>query len=196
MSLFPVVILAAGTSHRMGERKPFIKFPSGEILLEHLVNSYRLCDMSEIIVVLNDDGYKYLNENYNYLKNKIKIVINPHPEKGRFFSIKKAVENITDSPFFLHNVDNPFVNSKLIDEMTVLLKSNSYVTPVFQGKGGHPVLLSNEITKYIKAIEANDVDFRLILSSFYRVKYEAPSVETCINLNTPDDLLKYYIHYK
>ncbi len=191
MASCPVIILAAGTSRRMGERKPFIKLPSGITLLEHLLNLYQRCDISEIIVVFNNDGYNFLKENYASLENNARIVINPFPEKGRFLSIQKAVSLLTkDDSCFIHNVDNPFISPDLIQSMKKMLLSDSYVCPTYKGKGGHPVLIGSKIVTCIQSLSDKDRDFKQILNSFNRIECATPYADVCLNLNTPDDINK------
>ena len=97
--MYPVLILAAGTSQRMGEMKPFVKLYNGKTLLEHLLDQYKKTSAREITVVLNSEGYHYLKQRFKHIENEINIKINPNPAKGRMASLRIGFEIIKASPY-------------------------------------------------------------------------------------------------
>jgi len=186
--MYPFIILAAGNSYRMGQPKPFVKISNQHTLLEHLVFELKKCNVLQITVVLNNEGKKIVDSHYSYLNNEIDIVINEHPEKGRLYSLKMGLNKTGNSSVFIQNVDNPFINQKLISEMSHLLKSSAFVVPIYQNQGGHPVLLSAEIANDFvnKHIETNN--FRLFLNQYQKITYPCEFQEILLNLNLPSDV--------
>ena len=54
--MYPIVILAAGKSTRMGALKPFVRLKNGLTLLEYLVYNFKKTGVSKVVVVLNKQG--------------------------------------------------------------------------------------------------------------------------------------------
>lgn len=187
--MYPVLILAAGTSQRMGEMKPFVKLYNGKTLLEHLLDQYKKTCAGEITIVLNSDGYLFFKQRFPHIENEINIKINPNPDRGRMESLRIGFEKISSEGLFLQNIDNPFVNNKLIEEMSALLMPDSYVVPVYENIGGHPILLSNRIFSDVRNSSVLDVNFKLFLNNYKRINYKSLNSEILYNLNTPEDLL-------
>lgn len=186
--MYPFIILAAGKSSRMGQPKPFVMLNNGLTLLENLVIKIQKCGVKKIIVVLNNEGLQILINKYPYLEQKITIVINPTPEKGRFLSLKFGIENCDEMPVFVQNVDNPYVYKDLIQGMTNLLESNSYIVPQYKNKGGHPILLSSEIVSDIKNSGIENINIRDFLKNYSKIFYVCNYLEILLNLNNPQDI--------
>ncbi|NSW44745.1 MAG: NTP transferase domain-containing protein [Bacteroidales bacterium] len=186
--MYPFIILAAGNSSRMGQPKPFVKINSQLTLLEYLVSGLKNCNVSQITVVLNNEGKKIIDSLYSYLNYEINIVINQLPEKGRLYSLKMGLSKIGSSSVFIQNVDNPFINKKLIFEMSHLLKPSAFVVPVYQNQGGHPVLLSAEITSSLISNQTETNNFRVFLSQYQKIRYACEFQEILLNLNCPSDI--------
>jgi molybdenum cofactor cytidylyltransferase len=192
MKKVSAVILAAGLSSRMGQPKFLLKLPNGKTFLEEIVEKFHKFGCAEIIVVLNKDGISALNTSQILLPDNTKIVENPHPEKERFYSLQCGLKALKkDNPVFVHNVDNPFVDHKVLADLYSNLKGYDYVKPVFEGKGGHPVLFSRKLVNDINseplvAIKLNEY-LQNKMSAI--VEINEPSILT--NINTIEDLDKF-----
>ena len=58
--------------------------------------------------------------------------------------------------------------------------------PVYLSKGGHPVLISSEIIRYIK--ETEDIaNLRNLLNRFERREVKVDRTDVLVNINTPED---------
>ncbi|MDP3441274.1 MAG: NTP transferase domain-containing protein [Ignavibacteria bacterium] len=90
----------------------------------------------------------------------------------------------SNNAVFVHNVDNPFINQDLLRNLTNNLRSD-YVYPVYQDKGGHPILLSTAIAKHIIAASENQ-DFKDLLSLFQKQIVEVNDPKIIANINTPE----------
>ena len=117
--------------------------------------------------------------------------MNEFSDEGRFLSIKKGLSIIGDTPVFIQNIDNPYVDGTLMNRMQKLLKPKTYVVPQFNGLGGHPVLISSAIANAIKLEKKNDVDLRKYLNHFQKIIYPCSSEQILLNINTQEDLEKY-----
>ncbi|NCA84036.1 MAG: hypothetical protein EOM83_00500 [Clostridia bacterium] len=182
-----VIILAAGFSVRAGQPKLGLPLSNGETFLQHLANFYETAGCREIIVVINAKGMQWLKDYPVPLPEKIKLVINPHPERGRFGSIQcglQALEN--DFPFFIHNIDNPTISAELPHQLLGALKDYDFVKPVYRDKGGHPVLLQSYIKKEILRIGDQQLPFSEFLDNYQGNTIESEHSSVLENINNPD----------
>jgi len=181
------IILGAGNSQRMGVYKPFLQFDSSHTFLEQIVDIYQTAGVDEIIVVVNT---MFAKENLRQplnLPDNAKLILNEHPEFERFYSLKLAVNAKTSSfPFFLQNVDNPFVSKKILNELMANFIDCDYCVPCFNGQGGHPVLLKNILCDKIKSEPSNQIKLNGFLQNFKRKNINVDNSEILINLNTPE----------
>lgn len=191
----PVIILAAGLSARMGHSKAFLKWDKHTTFLEKIIQEYTSFESGQVIVVLNPDGYQQILNEYPAVAEYCEIIINPHPEKGRLISLKLGVSDLPQgTACYVQNVDNPFVTAEVLDAMDDLVEPDVYVVPVYDGKGGHPVLMGASVIDYISEIQEEDMDLHLILQKFKRIEVETKDKKILININTEEDYKKYFHH--
>jgi len=189
----PVIILAAGLSERMGQPKAFMKWNKHITFLEKIVNEYASFCSTQIVLVLNNVGYKQVLSSFSAIEKKSKIVLNPNPEKGKMGSLKLGIKSIQpNTACFVQNVDNPFTTHETLNAMNDLVKPDAYVVPVYKGKGGHPVLLGSEILKNISLIEESDFNLRNYLNDYERIEVISNDDKTIVNINTLNDYQKYF----
>ncbi|MDD4176602.1 MAG: NTP transferase domain-containing protein [Bacteroidales bacterium] len=181
-----VIILAAGFSVRAGQPKLGLPLSNGETFLQHLASFYAAAGCEEIIAVINAIGMQWLKDYPVPLPEKNKLVINPHPEKGRFGSIQcgcQALEH--DLPFFIHNIDNPTINAELTQQLLDALKDYDFVKPVYRGKGGHPVLLQPYMKNKIVQVADAGLPFYAFLANYSGSTIESEYSAVLENLNNP-----------
>ena len=183
-----VVILAAGNSSRMGSPKAFLEWNQGKTFLEKIVEVYLKFGCKEVIVVLNEETNQIFFEKNLAISSQIKIAVNKHVDYGRLYSIQCGITQLENSYCFIQNIDNPFVEVDLLNELYNLKEENSFVLPVFNGKGGHPVLLSQEIIDFIKKADIKIEKLNEILRLFKRVELPWDNENILNNINTPEDL--------
>ena len=190
-----VVILAAGKSDRMGTFKFALRFDDEHTFLEKIIKEYESFGCRQIILVLNKNGFEAVKRDKPAIFEKIKIVINNHPEFERFYSVKLGLKEIEQNiPVFIQNIDNPFIDKNLLTKLSEACRTayNSdtnveYYVPVYKSSGGHPVLLSPVAVGNIKAIKENDLNFRFVLRKFSRINIPVNDEKVLININTPEE---------
>jgi len=182
---YGVLILAAGKSHRMGMPKMLLPFDKNRSFLDVIVEGYRNIGCKRIVVVVNERDRPLLDK---YVEGaEYKVVVNSYPERQRFFSIRLGMAALKSmDAVFLHNVDNPFVDRKLLLNMQKELREDEYVVPVFKGKGGHPILLSNNIVHLIAHYPDSSINFKKFLSEFTRTDVATGNKQILININTAE----------
>jgi len=140
-----IVILAAGLSKRMGEVNKLLLPWKNTTLLENTIKE--ALKTGEKVVVLT--GYEKektekLLENY-----PVRTLYNPEYESGQESSIRKALE--IEDELLLTPADLPFLTAKELKKAMESLTGNKAVRFYFQKVPGHPVALSKELIRIIKA---------------------------------------------
>jgi CTP:molybdopterin cytidylyltransferase MocA len=186
------LILAAGHSSRMGKNKFALELAKGLSFLENIVSAYVKIGCDSIVVVTNRDGVEYFN---TYLKNKyrkLRLVENYKIDKGRSYSIKLGLKKTENGNYvFIHNVDNPFADTKILKMMYTGIGNHDFVRLINNGRGGHPVLISPKIAEAILKTKENDFNLKTVLESHEGIKIEVADSNILININTVDDYEKF-----
>ena len=185
-----VLILAGGKSTRMGYPKAFLNIGKS-VLIENIVDTYRGFT-NNIHVTLNhefatDQWQAYLRR----MSNKVNLILNHNPEKGRFYSIKLGLAQITNSDYcFIHNVDNP-VTSETIKSLIENKNKDGYSVPAYNHKNGHPILISSKIITGVKKEDDDTLNWKDFLSRYDRCVVETGETSVLKNLNTPSEYEDY-----
>lgn len=187
-----VLILAAGTSGRMGQLKAFLPFDRNRCFLEKIIAGYFAFGVFELAVVLNTNGMKMFDELTFSHKDAVKTVLNPFPERERFFSVQTGLAAMSaPGAVFLHNVDNPFVNQEVLALLVKQLKPGTYVIPVFDNRGGHPVLLSKEIVSSLVSISDYTLNLKTVLQAHASIRVPVNDKRVLVNINNRDNYHRY-----
>jgi len=183
---YSAIILSAGKSSRMGVHKFSLKYNATTTFLENLINQYNAYSCDEIIVVLNPDGKAFLGQLNLTLPSNVKVVINEHPEWERFYSLKLAANGFSKfNPTFVSNIDNPFVNLQVLELLT---KSNSdYTYPTFNGKGGHPFLISELVIANLTNEPKNEIHLKEFLGRYSKSAIDVDDEKVLLNVNTVEE---------
>ena len=186
------IILAAGNSTRMNSWKPFLKFDKDNTFIEKIISTFLHWGCKEIVVVINKD-VKNHSEYFDQLPEKVTCLLNKHPEFERFYSVKFGLQTIRKSDFcFIQNVDNPFIDSQILDLLYQQRSDEKYVSPVFENKGGHPVLLNRENINHILNWPVNSANFKKVLNSMEGLNVEMPDDRVLININSPEEYKRFF----
>ncbi|RLD76154.1 MAG: hypothetical protein DRJ10_14025 [Bacteroidetes bacterium] len=189
---YSVVILAAGKSSRMGTAKFLLKYDKATTFLEQIIKEYEAFACKEINVVLNEKGAELLKNEFVNFSDKIKIVINYHPEWERFYSLKLGLQELDKKQkVFIHNVDNPFVNHMVLQSLIDNTPGFDYSVPTHNGRGGHPILLSEKVIKSIVDEKENSLNLKEYLSSFKKKSVNVSDEKVLINMNTKKEYNSY-----
>lgn len=144
------IILAAGTSSRMGKPKQLLPF-SNNNLLETVIRLVLSESFSEIHTVI---GYKAETIQKEILIDdpRFRWVVNPDYEKGQSVSLRKVVEQIGEKQLntMIFLGDLPLMKAETIQTVfnmgkKELLKTHDpfVIQPKVRGKIGHPAFFGN-----------------------------------------------------
>ncbi|MBU1140701.1 MAG: NTP transferase domain-containing protein [Proteobacteria bacterium] len=148
------IIPAAGFSSRMGKLKALL--PLGETtVLGQLIALLQCCAIRDIIVVT---GHRSEEVGQVAVEAGARAVYNDDYELGMFTSIKtgiKALSPETDG-FFLHPVDIPLIRRGTIGLLVEAFAAfpHAIIYPVFQGRRGHPPLITTSLSQHILKSDA------------------------------------------
>ena len=183
------VILAAGKSQRMGKLEPLIQI-SGKTFLEHIVQVIRSAGLEKIIVVL---GHQASDISEHCDRLGIDFQLNPDYEKGQFSSLQAAITAVDEQckAVLVCLGDQPHIRSSWVKKILLEMRSSqaNIIQPVFQGKGGHPILYRKNLFSEIVAMNVNQTARDLLARHRdTRLRFEVPENDILLDADTPKDL--------
>ena len=183
---FSAIIPAAGNSSRMGSNKALLANGEGQTFASHLVKNYSEFGAHPVVLIINEHHNQPEFDDSPFIQ-----VMNKNVEYGRSHSIFLGLQQIPRGcACFIQNIDNPFIEPYLLEQMIKLIESNGFVVPVWNGMGGHPVLLGQNVVNYIQGMKALP-DFREVLKEFKRIALPYPDERIIWNINTPGDYARF-----
>ena len=152
------VILAAGSSTRLGRNKLFLTL-DGEPVLMQTLRPFLDLGMGKVFVVT---GFEH--ERVDHLLNDAPVVLvhNSSFAEGMSTSVRAVLPFLdTAHALFLHLGDKPFVKGEMLQRMIESFGegSHSIILPAYQGQRGHPALI--EVRKYFDEMRALEGDSAL-----------------------------------
>lgn len=178
------IVLAAGKSSRMGVNKLLLTL-GGKTVLGHILDNL---DGYDTIVVTGHN-----QEEINGLINEcgVKSVHNPDYEMGMTISFQtglRELDNDVDAVFMILSDTFGFKPS-LLDRMVGKMESTdaSLVSPMYDGKRGHPVLVSRSLLQEFLSLSHDETMKDVVLRHEEDHKYVEGSIWTRFDLDTPQD---------
>ena len=138
-----IVILAAGTSSRLGSPKQLLEY-NGKTLLQHAIDTALATGCPKVMVVLGARADMLKLELAN---EPIEVLVNKNWQDGMTSSIRYALQNITIAGFQPESIifmvcDQPFVTSSLL--MSLVEKRVETGLPIiasgYDDKAGTPAM--------------------------------------------------------
>jgi molybdenum cofactor cytidylyltransferase len=162
VKVISAIILAAGTSSRMGRTKQLLK-AGNSTLIRIVTENVLASSVDEVLVVT---GCRH-NEVSAAIKDlPVQIVFNPRYEEGQGNSLALGVRSIdvNTSAFLVFMADQPLISASLINVLIEeFQKRNCQVLrPVYGGLPGHPVIFSYSLCAKLKNL-AGDEGARQVL---------------------------------
>ncbi len=143
---FGVVVLAAGSSKRLGFNKLTLRI-NGEPVLRKAVFPFVAAGIDMILVVTGTESRELRDAIAGY---PVEFVKNKDHILGMSTSVRAAMPFIPNrAGIFFHLGDKPFIEKETIDAMMNVYRGNKnkIIIPTFQGEKGHPVLVSSDLCK-------------------------------------------------
>ena len=190
---FSAVILAAGKSERMGFPKLGLQFDGERSFAEKIIETVGELKPLECVMVVNQDGLKWLNSNNLNISDKVKSVLNDDPDRGRFYSLQCGLKSLNNrGNILIINIDNPFINKDICLNMLSQINDCDYIYPVFNGKGGHPLLINKTVAEGILLQYNTQMNLKEFLKSYRKKIIKVSDQKVLININTPEDYISIF----
>jgi molybdenum cofactor cytidylyltransferase len=183
------IVLAAGRSERMGQNKLLLRL-NDNTLIDHVLNAIAAADIHETVVVLGHNAEEIIDV-LTPRRDAAQIVINRDYKQGMASSFQKGLRLLryVDAAFLVLG-DQPILDKNLLNVMVHQLADNReilIVSPICEGKKGHPVLFRRELFAEILGLDENETIRDVIHRHAARLlTVEAPEW-TIMDIDTPED---------
>lgn len=182
------IILAAGLSQRMGRFKQLLPVDGERVLAEVVVDRVR-AGLDRVLVVV---GHRADEVRARLADRDVRVVENAKYRQGMLSSVQCGVTAASaDAAGFLFCLgDQPDIPGGLIDTMlsTARRTGCGIVLPVWEGRGGHPVLVASRYRHEILSLTGAEGGLRAVTRGHLDDTIEVPvdSAAVVEDLDTPD----------
>jgi molybdenum cofactor cytidylyltransferase len=159
METVSCIVPAAGRSSRMGLWKPLLPFRGSTIIQTVLTAALSVCERLIVVTGYREAELKAVLHG----AQRVTLTANPGWEMGMFSSIQRGVSCVDTDRFFIVLADKPFIRPEVYVSL-LHAESADAIFPVFDGKRGHPVLLSNAVREAVLAGDPMTGSMRSLLS--------------------------------
>lgn len=180
------ILLAAGSSDRLGFPKPLARF-GAKTALEIAVENCQ--GLERPIVVLGCDKAEVRKA----VPRGLRVVLNRQWRRGQISSLLAALRHVPErAAFLIYPVDHPLVTKYIVQRLLEAFRARtpgqSIVMPRYRNRPGHPVICAAQIRpELINAKTAREVVYR----ERQRIRYvpvRSPGV--CLDFGTPESYLQ------
>src|SRR6059036_2248292 len=189
--MISAIVLAAGTSSRMGSPKPLLTL-GGRPLLERVLETVRDAAVDDIVVVLGHEADR-VRDGVSF--DGAHAVVNPAYIEGMSTSLQAGVRaaDPRSDGFLIVLGDQPFVQSATIN--TLIERRNGsqakILIPTYGGARGNPVLLDRSLSEEVQSI-TGDQGCRAIFGRHTQGILEVPVDDPgiLVDLDTPEQIAR------
>ncbi len=184
------VVLAAGASRRMGRAKALLQL-GPQSFIEHLTGALRAGGCAPVMAVVSEP----LRERVaGLLDAGVRLVVNPHPERGQISSLRCALDALADDRGLLVVlVDQGCIQAATVAAVRRALARAPLAVARRAGRPGHPTAFGAAIHDRLRGPEADNGARALVeaLAATGRVAWvEVDDPGVTRNLNTPNELAR------
>ena len=178
------LILAGGASRRMGRPKALLEY-QGETFLGRLQRVlFTNCD--PVVVVVGHDAATIRPA----LDPRAVVVVNPDPERGMLSSLQAGLERLSQAEWVLFlPLDYPAIHSDTVARLCESpTATHNIVMPRYQGRRGHPVLITQTIIQELLALPVDGAARDVIRSHNDEILYlDVNDPAILMDVDTPED---------
>lgn len=180
------VVLAAGKSSRMGRNKLLLEV-GGRTILDRILDAMKASAVDEVFVVLGHDpgSIRPIAEAHG-----VSTVLNPEHEKGMTSSFQAGLREVTADAAFLVLGDQLGLEPALLDEMEELMVADPgalIISPVHDGRRGHPVLFRRSLFHEIFSLGEEETMKDIVLRQEEDHRSVRGSMWCTMDIDTPED---------
>jgi CTP:molybdopterin cytidylyltransferase MocA len=83
---------------------------------------------------------------------RVRTKVNPDPSRGMFSSVQVGLQELSSTPIAVLPGDMPFVRAETVKALiNVAVRTHAIVSPCYNGRRGHPVMLPLDLREVILA---------------------------------------------
>jgi molybdenum cofactor cytidylyltransferase len=185
------ILLAAGTSSRMGQAKQLLPLGSSTVLAQTLEHA-RASAVDEVILVLGSSAEPIRHQLSQTLLAGVKVVVNQSYEQGMASSLRAGLSALDpqSAATLIILGDQPFTLPQTLDRIIQAYRDSGaqIVIPTHQGTRGNPVLLDRSLFSEAMALEG-DVGCRAIFRNHLDkiVNVEVEDVGILLDIDDRED---------
>jgi molybdenum cofactor cytidylyltransferase len=185
------VILAAGTSARMGQPKQLLTL-GGTTVLARAIENVRAAGLVQVVLVLGASAETIHRQLPQALLKDLKVVVNQAYAQGMASSLREGLSALDPqcAAALIVLGDQPLVRPQTLQQIIARYHGSGaqIVIPSHQGKRGNPVLLGRPLFPEVMALEG-DTGCRVIfgnhLDAILKVEVEDPGI--LLDIDNQDD---------
>lgn len=194
MEDYAIIILAAGSSDRMGQPKQLLKV-NGKTLIRHTVNE-ALAALPNTVFVVTGANENTVVADLSCCPG-IHIIHNPDWQNGMSSSIRTGIAaslaaHPTIQGCLISVCDQPFITSGIFAQLISAHKKNpqSIIASAYQGVSGVPALFDRSYFSLLEELRGKE-GAKKILSSLADHVLTVPFPRGNVDLDTPEDYRRY-----
>jgi molybdenum cofactor cytidylyltransferase len=185
------IVLAAGTSTRMGQPKQLLPLGPSNVLAQTLEN-VRSASIAEIVLVLGSSAHAIGQQLPPPLLEGLKVVVNHAYLQGMASSLRQGLSALDkrSAAALIILGDQPFVRPQTLDQIVDAYRRlpAQIVIPSYQGTRGNPVLLDRSLFAEVAALKG-DVGCRAIFAQHLEgiVNVEVEDMGVLLDIDDQED---------
>ena len=145
------IVPAAGSAERFGGKK-LLALIDGEPLLDRTISALLNGGVDQIVVVVGPDADDLTRDVNAFSDPRVWPVVNPDPARGMFSSLQAGMAEAAGDALVVLPADMPYVQSGTIAILLDVFSARpAIVSPRYNGKRGHPVILPPALRDEIRA---------------------------------------------
>ncbi len=189
------VLLAAGSSTRMGPVNKLLYQIEGKAMIRHTLEAILMTSVVEVIAVT---GYQstLVSNRLGVKDSRVSQIHNEQHQQGMATSIAAGIKACANGigGFMICLGDMPYISANeyqvLIDRFRDLQSKKAIVVPRYQGQTGHPVIFGGHYRDQLSELLPGDHGARSIISSHHHkvIYYEMKQDHILKDIDRLDDV--------
>ena len=182
-----IIILAAGSSTRMGKAKQNLVF-KGQTLLQTVIKTALAAQIEVVTVVLGANGQAIAP---TIDTTNVHVFLNPQWESGMGSSISYGLKELLkirpelSSVIFLLT-DQPLVSSVFIRQLIEIAAPEKIIASAYNATIGPPVLFDKAFFDDLLKMQGNE-GAKKVLQKYAQAVVEVPFPDGAFDIDTPED---------